>query len=346
MNWYYAVGGQQKGPVSEAELEALFKAGVIDASTLVWREGMANWQPYGQVKPSPMTPPLTSGGGMVCSQCGQTFSPDQLLTLNGVWVCAGCKPILLQRIREGVAPGGTAGRRSLPVNPDSLIEEIRQRDYDINIGSCITRSWEIVKSNPGLTIGTTLLATLCTQAPSMIPILGVILCLIIQGPMMAGLYIFCLKLIRGESAVLGDAFCGFSKDFGRFVWGMIFMSLLVYVWFIPGGIAMLALKNGNQPSWIALGLLMAAIIPVVYLAICCTFMIPLMADLGLKAGEAFKVSRQVVTMHWGKVFVLMLAGGLLMVLGMLACCVGLLVAMPLFYLMVAFAYEDIFSPRS
>jgi hypothetical protein len=46
MKWYYVEGGQQQGPVSDAELEGKSRAGAITPETLVWREGMANWQPF------------------------------------------------------------------------------------------------------------------------------------------------------------------------------------------------------------------------------------------------------------------------------------------------------------
>jgi membrane protease subunit (stomatin/prohibitin family) len=38
--WYYAVGGERRGPVDEAGLRA---SGALSAATLVWKAGMANW---------------------------------------------------------------------------------------------------------------------------------------------------------------------------------------------------------------------------------------------------------------------------------------------------------------
>jgi len=61
MDWYYAEGGQQRGPVSEAEFDNLVVAGTIRRDALVWCEGMAEWQTFGQVKsagsPGPAAPP-------------------------------------------------------------------------------------------------------------------------------------------------------------------------------------------------------------------------------------------------------------------------------------------------
>jgi uncharacterized RDD family membrane protein YckC len=60
MQWYYAHSGQRLGPVGEPEFARLVNEGAIRADTLVWRQGMANWQPYGEVAPStlPPVPPI------------------------------------------------------------------------------------------------------------------------------------------------------------------------------------------------------------------------------------------------------------------------------------------------
>lgn len=49
MNWHYADGGRQFGPLSEAEFLQKVGGGIIQPDTLVWREGMANWQPWREV---------------------------------------------------------------------------------------------------------------------------------------------------------------------------------------------------------------------------------------------------------------------------------------------------------
>jgi len=49
MEWYYAEDKRQKGPVTEEQFVELVRSGVIRADTLVWKQGMTAWQPYGQV---------------------------------------------------------------------------------------------------------------------------------------------------------------------------------------------------------------------------------------------------------------------------------------------------------
>ena len=56
MNWYYASGGQQMGPVEESALDDLVRQGVVRDDTLVWRQGLAAWQPHGTARPRPAAP--------------------------------------------------------------------------------------------------------------------------------------------------------------------------------------------------------------------------------------------------------------------------------------------------
>jgi uncharacterized RDD family membrane protein YckC len=59
MNWHYVKDNTQTGPVDQAALEALFRAGTINASTLVWSPGMETWLPYSEALPG--LPPAIIG---------------------------------------------------------------------------------------------------------------------------------------------------------------------------------------------------------------------------------------------------------------------------------------------
>jgi len=100
MNWYYAVGGAHKGPVADEEFQRLVQQGVITSQTLVWREGMANWQPHGGGIPRAM-PGNGPVGEVVCAGCRRIFSNSDVVSLAGGLYCAACKPLALQRLREG-----------------------------------------------------------------------------------------------------------------------------------------------------------------------------------------------------------------------------------------------------
>jgi uncharacterized RDD family membrane protein YckC len=135
MDWYYAAGGKQAGPVADAALADLVRAGVVRAETLVWHAGLSGWLPYAQVAaPAPPAAPVAAapaawappaaapaawappaaapagpmavGGTTFCSECGRPFSSNDLVRFGDRWVCGNCKELFAQKLREGVAPRG------------------------------------------------------------------------------------------------------------------------------------------------------------------------------------------------------------------------------------------------
>ncbi len=132
MNWYYAVGSQQQGPVTDEQLQALVKDGVVTGDTLVWRDGMANWQPY-RTQVAPGTPPVP---GAVAADAApraalpaqSQFTPRAEAEYGGFWIrfCAKILdgfvvgiPIAIVVVVVIVAAGGfaavTGGGRGMPV---------------------------------------------------------------------------------------------------------------------------------------------------------------------------------------------------------------------------------------
>lgn len=71
--------------------------------TLVWHEGMVQWRPYHASGAN--AEPLASPGLPRCAECGKPFPEDEVVAVEGVWVCAGCKPVFLQKMWEGVWVG-------------------------------------------------------------------------------------------------------------------------------------------------------------------------------------------------------------------------------------------------
>jgi len=48
--WYYTVNNQPVGPIDEEKLRQLLASHTINANTLVWKEGMAEWKPLAQTE--------------------------------------------------------------------------------------------------------------------------------------------------------------------------------------------------------------------------------------------------------------------------------------------------------
>lgn len=111
MNWFYVENNQQQGPVSESQLEELSRAGRIEGSTLIWRQGMPEWQPMqtalGRVSSLAPVAAAVPGGNpamAACVECHRMLPTSEMVNLNQNWICPHCKPVYLQRLAEGVAP--------------------------------------------------------------------------------------------------------------------------------------------------------------------------------------------------------------------------------------------------
>jgi hypothetical protein len=84
-SWYFASQGQQQGPLSEAQLRELIATGKVTPETLVWTEGMANWQKAGDI-PGLLAgrgPPAMSGSPGVPATGG--YGSGSLSIDFGIW---------------------------------------------------------------------------------------------------------------------------------------------------------------------------------------------------------------------------------------------------------------------
>jgi uncharacterized RDD family membrane protein YckC len=112
MNLYYADGEQQVGPIDKGELQTLIKAKKVNAKTLVWQDGMESWQELGvfvrsqRDKSRRPNQAVVSGAQAVCAECGRVFAEEEMIRFNDTRVCAGCKPVFVQKIKEGVSVAG------------------------------------------------------------------------------------------------------------------------------------------------------------------------------------------------------------------------------------------------
>ena len=118
MSWYYAENNERRGPIEDADFQSLVSAGTIVPETLVWREGFTEWLPYSQASSAVSVPPPTAlssptaalsstdTSAQACSQCGRLFPADEMVSYEGRSICAECKPIFFQKIKEGAAVVG------------------------------------------------------------------------------------------------------------------------------------------------------------------------------------------------------------------------------------------------
>jgi hypothetical protein len=243
--------------------------------------------------------------------------------------------------------GAFASKSATPSVPPAVATptDLLERDYELDVGGCISRGWELVKNNFWPIVGITALIILIMAAINQVfglftspainamvmerrvspgGILIISLTMIVSGPIytvfMAGLFKYYLKLIRGESAGIGDAFSGFGHSIGQLVLLSLVMNILTIIGYV------------------------LCLIPGIYLAVAWFFSIPLVIDKQMGFWQAMELSRKMVNKHWFLIFAFLLVYGLLSVAGLIACCIGFFVTLPIGLGALMYAYETIFSP--
>lgn len=352
----------------EADLTALYTDGKINSETMVWREGMSGWQPLREANPAlvgaPATPQFSAGtpgilGQVVCSQCGGSFPASEVIRYGTASVCAACKPIFMQKLKEGANVTGGGGSATGWVTE----AQVRERDYEHDVGGYLSSAWALFKADAGGLIVATVLVALAVLAANIVPYLSIITGIVFTGPLFGGLFGFYVKKVRSEDAALGDAFSGFGPNFGQLLLGKFIPNLLAGLVLIPVGVIAAILivttlggfhnagsggSSGPGPAFgaamiIAIVLAVVGVCVMVYFQVCWVFTLWLVKDKQMTFWPAMSLSRAVVRKHWWQTFWLGFVVGCLALLGMLLCLVGLLVTGPVCLGMWANAYERLFG---
>lgn len=108
MDWYYADGDKRVGPLSTEKFQQLVVDGVVSPKSLVWHEGLSDWQTYAAVKAGPSKTSLALSaakmkeGEHICCECGKHFPEPDMSEYHGKWVCRRCDHIFQQKLRDGL----------------------------------------------------------------------------------------------------------------------------------------------------------------------------------------------------------------------------------------------------
>jgi hypothetical protein len=147
----------------------------------------------------------------------------------------------------------------------------------VRVRHAFARAWHLVNSHFGVICGATLLVWMALSALQFVPFIGPIFEIIFFGPLMGGLFLLFLKLIRQGEGSVSDAF-----------------SL------IQGNVLSLILTSIVSAILTQLVMTCCCVIPGIYLQIAWLFGIPVVADKGLNFWAGLEVSRRVITPHWFK----------------------------------------------
>lgn len=319
MSWHYAVGGAQRGPVDDGEFERLVVSGEVTPDTLVWRAGMAGWQPLREAR-----------AGLVLAEA---------------------------LVQSRSAPAPTPAPEPT-IDPEAAYARIVAEGRQVRVFDSLRRGWDLVFAAPGESIGVSALVILTIIGAGLLPCVGSIAQIVATGPLIGGWYLYFLKRMRGQPTEWGDAWAGFqSPMLVQLVLQYLVKTAATLVALIPvfaaffvvffSTVAAMAVDERLTPlAFVGLaGVMLLAIAATLYLSMAWMFALPLIIDRQLPFWPAMKLSWRVAHRCFLPLFGLELCCAGIYLAGFLALCVGILVALPICVAACAFTYEDLFGER-
>jgi len=212
---------------------------------------------------------------------------------------------------------------------------------------CLKRGWDVIKDQYWLFLGIVFVGVFIASA---VP-------LVLIGPMMVGIYLCFLRKMRGEPVEFGTLFKGFDY-FGNAVIVAVLhvipaMIIIVpfYVFIFFGQFMVLATSGHDGPNPAALfsfffvfliGFAIMLLL-LILLTVGFVFSYPLIVDRGLSGLDAVKLSFKAALANFWGVLGLLLLNGLLSIVGVIFCYVGVIFVLPITLAALSVAYRQVFG---
>jgi len=221
--------------------------------------------------------------------------------------------------------------------------------------------WSVTMNHFGKVFLAVLLFMALLSISSTIPFLQ----LAIQGPLLGGLAILCLNLIRHDSADMGDLFKGFEMAFGKLLLVFMFLTLMSIILCIPGTIIIIVTVVSEIPpdmDWEneeSIGLFIKNVFtnPMLYIGylilllfstisyILFYFAVPLVADKRYGVIDSLSISFRVSLRNFFQFILFYVVLTLIIILSMIPLGLGLIISIPWVTISMYQAYEQLFSPE-
>ena len=314
---------QSLGQFTEEEISSGLGSGRFLPSDLAWKEGMESWQP------------LCSFAGLV---------PPSAISMSPV------PPPVLQR---GPTPALQPGK--------------------IDFNECFSAAWECFQVNWLMCVLATLIfyaISVVVQIPMqfaqvvfesftrhggspqiwLLIAMGVVFLFFslvatgVSSILSAGFLFFFIEALRTGKANVEHVFAGFRRSnwvqllLAMGVW-IAAVFVLVFVILTPG-IILTAVMKSSVPVVISAVLVF---IPIMYLAPAISLVFPLIVDKHLGFREAITTSLKTVHRQWFQTFGLLILVALITMIGLFACCIGILASLPFAYLIWGQGYRQLFG---
>ena len=205
------------------------------------------------------------------------------------------------------------------IGEERSVEEVLNEGYTLDIGKAFSTGWETFKAGAGLFIAWAALTLVAVTICGSLKVAGSLVAGYVVMPFaIAGFLSAAFSLMKTGKLEFED-FTKVFQRFGEIIVVGILIALIASIGFV------------------------LCILPGIYAKIAMVFAFPLVIAKGVPAVDAIKASFNVVNKNFVEVLLLVLALFGVGLAGLLLCGVGLLVAMPLIYCIVAAAYVQVFG---
>ncbi len=314
--------GKEYGPVTAEKIREWIVAGRANAQTQARRDGEAAWSTLGSL------PEFSASFGAV-------------------------PPAAFGAPTAAAPTASAAGTRT--VDPKAYADAVQAGGGHVDVFGTLGEAFELWKKNFWPLVGGTALIVIVQMMIGLIPLVGTLSGLFLNGVFYGGLYYYYLGKKRGQHREIGDVFAGFTRALGPLVLCSLIqaaVSIAVLVTFgapLLGVIISAAFAGGGHVDTFPtlappmIGLLVIGGLLLLYLAVSFVFAFALVIDKGLGPWTAIVTSWRVVSRNWFSVFFTLLCGAILAALGVVLLFVGVFLTIPLGLGAVICAYEALFN---
>jgi len=316
MQWFYAHNGERLGPVTPEQLSTLVANGTVDETTLVWREGMTDWEPWGNLAAANPLPAAAPD-----APAPEPASIDATSSEAGGWTL------------------------------DGFTEPLQSNGFRTSVGGLLSRAWANYKSMFGLALGVMVVVILISFLVGLLPVVSLLGAFLVTPQLNAGAAWIFLKRARGQDVEFSDVFTGFSRCFGKLALVALIQFGVVICVAIPFGIVgavtggtmeQMGSSGDMDPAFAVIFALVVFVLFVVGIWLALRFLLTHIVALDMQgsAVDAYRMSWRITA---GKFWVLLgvfIVLFLLSIAGMLALLIGLLFVAPLYPALIAQVYHE------
>ncbi|MEM7384892.1 MAG: DUF4339 domain-containing protein [Verrucomicrobiota bacterium] len=235
-----------------------------------------------------------------------------------------------------------------PIQVPEKAEDLANRDLTVDTAGLIGQGWEWFIRHCASVVGASAVVFVLYMAASFVPYIGPFIYALVVGPLIGGLYWYCLRVVRsGKPPRFEEVFIGFQRQIvPLLLYGLAISALSFFPFFVGGLFG--GIFAFLEPVVAMIGGILLTVVGIIvgqFLYTRMMFIPMLILDKGLGFPEAFKVSWAVTGRKlWGCLLFYFLVV-LITLSGLLLCIIGLVFTQVVGILIVVCLYEQVFGPK-